>query len=196
MASKGFEERFAFLGECARLMSVQRGTTTLDGARQENPAEHTWHSLVMLLLFELDLPPGIDVLQVMKLLIVHDMHEIYADDVSVFDREGREAAKAGEREAARQLFGQLSDSLGRELLDLWEEFEAGETREARVAQALDRRQPFVLQWFTQGAVWRDRRIRAQQVREVFEPVDDLLPLLDSEFDFKVDEAERRGFLTA
>ena len=47
--------------------------------------------------------------------------------------------------------------------DIWEEFEAGVTPEARFANALDRVQPIMLNDITGGRAWREHGVAASQV---------------------------------
>lgn len=55
----------------------------------------------------------------------------------------------------------LPDDLGSRLRGLWEEFEAGETDEARFARALDRLQAFAQNVFAGGKSWQERGISRQ-----------------------------------
>ena len=71
-----------------------------------------------------------------------------------------------ERAAADRLYGLLPPNQGRSLRALWEEFEARETPEARFAAALDRLQPLLLNFHTQGKAWRKHGVTSAQVLQV------------------------------
>ena len=48
----------------------------------------------------------------------------------------------------------LPKEKGRKLYDLWQEFEAGETAEARFAHTMDNIQPMMLNDYTDGKAWQ------------------------------------------
>lgn len=80
----------------------------------------------------------VDVEQTLKMIIVHDLIEAEAGDVPFFETGARKAAKAGkEREAIEKIRRMLDEATGQEVYELWHEFEAGETQEAKLAKALD-----------------------------------------------------------
>jgi len=80
---------------------------------------------------------------VVRLLTVHDLVEIDAGDHWVTDV-NRAHVKDREEEAAERIFALLPEAQANEFRDLWLEFEAGETAEARFANAMDALHPMVL----------------------------------------------------
>jgi len=53
----------------------------MDGTRQENSAEHSWHLAMMAIVLAEYAPSStVDVLHVIKMLLVHDLVEIDAGD--------------------------------------------------------------------------------------------------------------------
>ena len=72
------------------------------------------------------------------MLLVHDVVEIDAGDTFAFDVGAHHDKAAREAAAADRIFALLPPDLETELRALWDEFEAGETREAQFANALDR----------------------------------------------------------
>ena len=56
----------------------------------------------------------------------------------------KEEQHAKEEKGAARIFGMLPKEKGRKLYDLWQEFEAGETAEARFAHTMDNIQPMML----------------------------------------------------
>lgn len=153
----------AFLEEADRLKSVERRTRV--GGRQENPAEHSWHMALYVLLLAGELAEPVDTGRAIELCVVHDLVEIRAGDTYAFDEAGRAEQHLREQRAADELFALLPDDLGARLRALWDEFEAAETPEARLAKAVDRMQALVQNLAAEGAVWRENRITAAQVRE-------------------------------
>ncbi len=156
--------QLAFLGELDRLKTVLRQTRLTDLSRRENTAEHSWH-LAMFALVLAEHGDGVDALHVVRLLLVHDVVEIDAGDVPIHDPGRDEAAIAAlEAAAAERIFGLLPDGQGEELHALWREFEAGETREARFARALDRLQPVLMNLMGGGATWAENGVTEAQIR--------------------------------
>jgi putative hydrolase of HD superfamily len=153
----------AFLETADRLKSVDRRTRV--GARQENPAEHSWHMALYVLLLAGELEESVDTGRAIELCLVHDLVEIHADDTYAFDTAGKAGQHERELAAAEELFGTLPDDLGARLRELWDEFEAGETAEARLAVAVDRMQALAQNLAAEGAVWQENAIRLEQVRE-------------------------------
>lgn len=153
-----------FIVEIDKLKQVVRRTWLMDQSRQENDAEHSWHLAVMaILLLEHAQQPELDLLRVLKMLLIHDLVEIDAGDTFAYDDAG--AADKTEREsaAADRLFGLLPDDQADQWRALWSEFEARETPEAKYAAALDRFQPMLHNYRTQGKAWREHGITADQV---------------------------------
>lgn len=152
-----------FVVEIDRLKSVLRRTSLLDGSRHENSAEHSWHiALAALLLAEHAAEP-VDVGRVIRMLLVHDVVEIDAGDTYAYDPEGYRDKEERERAAAERLFGLLPEDQEREMHALWEEFEAGESAEARFANAVDRLQPMIHNYVTEGKAWREHGVTRDQV---------------------------------
>jgi putative hydrolase of HD superfamily len=124
-----------------RLKCELRHSYTSDG-RQESVAEHTWRMSLMAVLLEPYLTQKIDAARLLKMIIIHDLVEAEAGDVSVLDvlrNPGLKAIKqAREKAAIENLRRQLDGPLGQDIYDLWHEFEDKTTYEARVANALDK----------------------------------------------------------
>ena len=72
------------------------------------------------------------------MLLVHDVVEIDAGDTFAFDVGAHDDKAAREAAAADRIFALLPPDLEADLRALWDEFEAGKTREAQFANALDR----------------------------------------------------------
>jgi putative hydrolase of HD superfamily len=159
-------DRLRFIYELDELKGVLRQTLLADASRQENSAEHSWHlALTAMALAPLADPP-IDVERAIKILLVHDIVEIDAGDVFIYDDAQRAAVEAAERAAADRIFGLLPDPQGKELRELWDEYEARETPEARFAYSCDRLQPMMLNLAIGGGSWRAHGITADRVKGI------------------------------
>ena len=180
--------------EIDKLKRVLRQTVLLDSSRRENVAEHSWHIAVMAgLLREYAVEP-VDIDHAVRMLLVHDLVEIDAGDVMIYDRSRREEMKQCEEEAARRIFGILPADQAKEMRLLWDEYEARETPEAHFAFALDRIQPLLHNLNTQGLMWRKHGISRDQVVEVNRPINAAAPALWEYVSALIDEAAAKGYL--
>ena len=105
----------------------------------------------------------IDLLRVLKMLVVHDIVEIDADDTFCYDEVGALSKADREGRAADRIFDLLPSEQAVELRDLWEEFEQRATDEAKFAAALDRLIPLIHNYNTEGRSWREHGITHLQV---------------------------------
>ena len=110
----------------------------LSSGRQESVAEHCWQMALMAMLVHRHLAQPVDLGKTLKMILTHDLVEAEAGDVPFFDQGERKATKAArERVAIDGIRTRLGDPVGTEMHDLWQEFEARATPEARFATALD-----------------------------------------------------------
>lgn len=142
---------------------IQRKTYLTDGERLENDAEHAWHLAVMALLLMEYSNAEIDLLRVVSMVLIHDLVEIYAGDTFAYDEAGMKTQKARESAAADRLFPMLPDDLASRFRRLWDEFESGETAEAKFAHTLDNFQPMMLQAASDGRAWIEGGRRLSEV---------------------------------
>lgn len=157
-------QQIKFLVEIDKLKQVFRQTWLMDQSRKENDAEHSWHLAVMVaVLQEHAEPEQFDLLHVLKMVLIHDLVEIDAGDTFTYDDvAGRDKAQR-EQQAADRIFRLLPDDQAAELRGLWEEFEARATPESRYAAALDRLQPILHNYFTEGRAWREHGVTSAMV---------------------------------
>ncbi len=137
-----FKRQIEFILEADKLKKVARRTTLLDVSRQENSAEHSWHiALLVLILAEYAKNLDLDFLQVIKLLLIHDLVEIDAGDTYCYDEVGGQDQRKREMKAAERIFNILPADQALALRALWDEYEAKHTPESKFANALDRVEP-------------------------------------------------------
>jgi putative hydrolase of HD superfamily len=159
-------EQISFLVEIDKLKQVFRKSKLIDGTRYENDAEHSWHLMAMaLILVEHANEPGLDLLRVMQMLLVHDLVEIDAGDTFAYDVKGNQEKQEREEAAARRLFGILPEDQAAFVYALWQEFETRETAEAKFAAALDRLQPLLHNFLTGGESWQTYGITLDRALE-------------------------------
>ena len=155
--------RLRFIYELDELKSVLRQTLLADKSRQENSAEHSWHLAMTAMALAPLADPPVDTERAIKILLVHDIVEIDAGDVFIYDAEARASKEAEEIAAADRIFGLLPEPQASELRALWDEYEARETPEARFAYSCDRLQPMLLNLAIGGGSWKRHGIKAHQV---------------------------------
>lgn len=124
-----------------RLKFELRHSYTSNG-RQESVAEHCWRMSLMAVLIEPLLTQKADTAKLLKMIIIHDLVEAEAKDISALDvlrNPGIKIQKeTEEKKAIENLRAALIQTNGQEIYDLFYEFEAKETYEAKVANALDK----------------------------------------------------------
>ncbi|MGA7876604.1 MAG: HD domain-containing protein [Desulfoferrobacter sp.] len=178
MDSDRLEKQIRFIVEIDKLKSIVRQTLVTDGSRQEDSAEHSWHIAVMaIVLSEYAKDRAIDIARVLKMALIHDLVEIDAGDTYCYDEDGNEDKLERERKAAERIFGLLPKDQSEEFRRLWDEFELRETAEARFAAALDRLQPLLNNYSTNGRMWQKHRIKSSQVFSRNRPIEDSSPTL-------------------
>jgi len=188
------ERQLAFVMELDRLKGVLRQTRVLDGARQENSAEHSWHLAFCAVVLAEHAPPGTDLPRVLKMVLVHDVVEIDAGDAFAYDPAANLGKEERERLAAARICGLLPADQAEELGALWEEFEAGTTPDARFANALDRLQPLLLNFQGRGGSWRYHSVTHDRVLARMDPIREGAPGLWPLVLRLLDEAVARGYL--
>ncbi len=152
-----------FLTEIDRLKGVLRASPVADGTRPENSGEHSWHIAMFALVLGEHAEPGVSIDRAIRMLLLHDIVEIDAGDAPIhLDYDVAEQA-AKERAAADRIFGLLPQDQAAEYRRLWEEFEAGETADARYARAVDRLQPLLLNLASGGGSWIDYDVTLAQI---------------------------------
>ena len=163
MDRERLEKQFAFCREIDKEKQIGRQTYLADGSRKENDAEHAWHMAVMALLLSEYSNEEIDVFRTIRLLLIHDLVEIYAGDTFAYDETAKQSQQERERQAADQLFGILPEDQGQMMRELWEEFEAEESREAKFARTMDNIQPMMLNDASEGKSWQEHGVCLSQI---------------------------------
>ena len=136
----------------------------------------------------------VDIGHVIQMLLVHDIVEIDAGDTYAYDEKGYESKPQREQAAADRIYGMLPGGQGQALRALWEEFEAGETDDAKFANAVDRTQPFWGNFYIQGRVWKENGIEAKQVIRRNEVTKEIMPEVWEAVYEQIQQAVQNGWL--
>lgn len=162
---KRLEKQIDFIVEIDKLKDVLRQSYLIDGSRHEDDADHSWHIAMMALVLSEHANDAFDLLRAVKMLLIHDVVEIDAGDAFIYDEKAHAGREERERMAARRIYGLLPEDEAHVYMELWREFEERKTPEARFAMAMDRLQPILQNYYTQGTSWRLHGITASQVLE-------------------------------
>ena len=157
------EKQIAFLTEVDKEKNIFRQTYLADGKRTENDAEHSWHLALAAVLLKEHMKEDADLGRVMTMVLIHDLVEIDAGDTYAYDTEGAATKREREVKAADRIFGILPEDQGTYLRELWDEFEAYETAEAKYAHLLDNFQPLMLNDASDGKSWEEHGVHKSQV---------------------------------
>lgn len=196
MSVDRLHQQIQFILEIDRLKQILRQTLLTDSSRRENSAEHSWHLAMMAFLLVEYAPAGTDLLKAIKMLLIHDIVEIDAGDVSCYDVRGNSDKAEREQQAANRIFGLLPSDQALELRALWDEFETCSTPTAQFATALDRLQPILHNRQTQGHSWQIHNVKQAQVMKRIAPIEVGAPELWAYVQQVIDECIEAGYLAA
>lgn len=186
-----------FILELDKLKGVTRKTRPLRLDRYENSAEHSWQIAMLAASLVNYAETPVDVNRVIFMLLVHDIGEIDTGDTIFYAEEGLADRKAAEKAAVTRIFRMLPDSDGDKFMELWLEFEAATSSEARFAHAVDRAMPALLNLANNGQSWRENGIRHEQVvRRLSTPIKAGCPALWEYLEAKLEEARQKDFFGA
>lgn len=156
-------KQVAFIKEIDKLKYIQRKTKLFNSDRHENDAEHSWHLAMMTIVLAEHSDKPIDVLKVLKMVLIHDIVEIDAGDIFIYDSTKSHANTDEERIAAKRIFGLLPVEQAEEFIAIWEEFEEGATDDAKFAKAMDRFEPLLQNTSNNGGTWAEFNVPYQKV---------------------------------
>jgi len=196
-AGDGLRQVIGFILELDKLKGVTRKTRPLGLTRYENSAEHSWQIALLAASLAHLAPAPVDVDRVIRMLLVHDIGEIDTGDTLVYVEGGWKERKAAELAAVTRIFGMLPEAQGAAYLALWQEFERGESPEARFANAVDRAMPVLLNLANEGQSWRENGIsHARVVGRIAAPIQEGCPALWAYLEAKLEEARQQGWFGA
>ena len=157
------QKQMEFIVEVDKVKKIMRQTYLSDASRKEDDAEHSWHLALMAVLLKEYSNEEVDLTKVIPMVLIHDLVEIDAGDTYAYSGESAAVTEARERKAAERVFGILPEDQGKVFRDLWEEFEAYQTPEAKFAHVLDNCQPMLLNDASNGLSWTEHQVRKSQI---------------------------------
>ncbi|RYY71559.1 MAG: HD domain-containing protein [Chitinophagaceae bacterium] len=163
MQQENLIQQVAFIKEIDKLKYIQRKTRLFNSERHENDAEHSWHLAMMTIVLAEHSDKPIDVLKVVKMVLIHDIVEIDAGDTFIYDTVKDHSNTANELLAAQRIFGLLPAEQARAFIELWMEFEEGQSEEAKFAKSMDRFEPLLQNSSNNGGTWAEFNVPYQKV---------------------------------
>lgn len=171
------EQQLSFIIEVDKVKNIFRQTYLSDKNRKENDAEHSWHIALMALLLKEYADESVDVLKVMTMVLIHDLVEIDAGDTYAYDEAANQTKRQRELAAADRIFGILPEDQGRSFRELWDEFEAYETADAKYAHLLDNLQPLLLNNAADGIAWLEHGVKKSQIYKRNARIEETSPVI-------------------
>lgn len=165
MQADNLIKQVSFIKEIDKLKYIQRKTKLFNSDRNENDAEHSWHLAMMTIVLAEHSDKPIDVLKVLKMVLIHDIVEIDAGDVFLYDTTKNHTNTDEELIAANRIFGLLPAEQAEEFITIWKEFEDGITDEAKFAKSMDRFEPLLQNTSNNGGTWEEYNVPYQTVYE-------------------------------
>lgn len=162
MANMSIDSLLPFIKEIDRLKKVERQAQIHSGGRHENTAEHSWHLAMTVLVFEKMSPVKLDINKAVKMALLHDIVEIDAGDTFVYaDLSGKH-----EKEiiALERICGLLPEAIAQEFKAIWNEFEEGNSAEAKYVSAIDRFLPLYSNYLNEGYSWKNHNVTSDKIK--------------------------------
>ena len=165
MQSEDLLKQIRFIKEIDKIKYILRRTKLFNSDRPENDAEHSWHLAMMTIVLAGHSDTPVDVLKVLKMVLIHDIVEIDAGDTFIYDTQKSHTNTDNETIAAKRIFGLLPDEQTKELFAIWQEFEEGQSNEAKFAKTMDRLEPLLQNTSNNGGTWREFDVNYNKVYE-------------------------------
>lgn len=194
MQTNKLEKQIAFIKEIDKVKYILRQSTLFNSDRRENDAEHSWHLAVMAIVLAGYSDKPIDLLKVLKMVLIHDIVEIDAGDTFIYSTTKDHDNTEEELAAAKRIFGILPAEQAEELIEIWKEFEAAETDEAKFAKSLDRFEPLLQSATNNGGTWVKHDVPYHKVYDVNKAIKNGSTTLWNYAENLLNESVEKGFL--
>jgi len=187
-------QQINFIKEIDKVKYIQRKTKLFGSNRNENDAEHSWHLAMMTIVLAEHSDVPVDILKVLKMVLIHDVVEIDAGDTFIYDTTKNHSNTDEERLAANRIFGMLPKEQAEEFISIWEEFEKGDTNEAKFAKSMDRLEPLLQNVSNNGGTWSEYQVDYDKVYEKKKVIKDGSKALWSYAEGLINESVEKGIL--
>ena len=188
------DKQIAFIKEIDKIKYIQRKTKLFNSDRRENDAEHSWHLAMMAIVLLEHANKDIDLLKVLKMVLIHDIVEIDAGDTFIYSTTKDHNNTNEELVAAKRIFGMLPKEQANDLIAIWEEFEAGETDEAKFAKGMDRFEPLLQNASNSGGTWVEYDVPYHKVYDKKKEIKDGSTIIWDYAKGLIDDGVEKGYL--
>ena len=149
-----YQQIMNFMREVEKLKQITRIVYLSDQKTLEDDAQHSWHMAMILMCIKDEIWLEFDMLKAMKMIMLHDLGEIYVwDSFVAFDKEAKKNKDKKEMESLDKVLSLLPDDLKREFHGLVEEYNQRKTIESKIVKALDQIQ-YKIQYLTNGWLYK------------------------------------------
>lgn len=154
-----------------KMKTIKRQTLVIDSLERETDAEHSYHVAMMALILEKYSDIKVDRDKVVRMLLIHDIVEIIAGDTPAYNYEANESKEKRELEAIEKIYENLEPELESEFKSLWFEFEKMDTPESLFANSIDRLQPILNNYMTNGGTWKTFPVTRKDIMKRIAPIE-------------------------
>jgi len=194
MQDENLIKQINFVREIDKVKYIQRKTKLFNSDRNENDAEHSWHLAMMTIVLAEHSDFPVDTSKILKMVLIHDIVEIDAGDTFIYDTSKSHDNSHEERIAANRIFGMLPNEQAEEFTSIWEEFENGQTNEAKFEKAMDRLEPLLQNTSNNGGTWAEFNVPYQKVYESKRPIKNGSTVIWNYAENLLNESVDRGIL--
>lgn len=161
------DQQVKFIAELEKLKSVYRKTwIPCNNNRNKNTAEHSWQVALVANILSEYACVEINIAHVTKMLLLHDIVEIYAGDTFAFASNAILAEQqVNELKALDRLLDLLPKDQRIYFKDIWLEYEEAKTDNAKFANAIDRIVPAFQSFSNAGGTWKKFNVSKTKVLE-------------------------------
>lgn len=194
MLNERIKKDIEFIVELDKMKTILRQTKIIGKDQREDDAQHSWHISLMAMVLSEYANEEVDTFKVIKMLLTHDLVEIYAGDTFCYDKKGNDDKRERELEAAKKIYGMLDEDKGKELRALWDEFEEMKTPEALFAASMDRMQPMLSNYYNEGGTWDKHNVSKSDIYKRISPVEKSSHRLWEFMTNIIEDARERGLI--
>lgn len=184
-----------FVVELDKMKTILRQTSIIKDESREDDAQHSWHISVMAMILSEYSNEKINLFRTIKMLLIHDLVELHAGDTFCYDEEANIGKREREEAAIVEIANSLSRSKGKEIKELWNEFEDMETDEAKFAASMDRLQPMLNNYNNGGGTWKKFNVSKKDIYKRIEPLEGASEKIWNFAKYMIEDAHKRGLIT-
>lgn len=139
--SKNIEKLLDFFAIAGKLKQAIRFSAAKK-IKGDSSADHSWRLALMIFSVAEELKLKLDIEKAMKIALVHDIAEGLTGEIDYrlifFGKMSKQEKNVLEKKAIQKIQKMLSRKLGKEIYDLWHDYENSQSREAKFVKALDK----------------------------------------------------------